>query len=498
MKRHPNLLFIYTDEQRFDTLAAYGNSTIRMPAVNALAEDSHVFLKTYVTQPVCTPSRSSLMTGLWPHQNGLVGNNIALKPDTRCFPELLEAGGSTDYVSGHFGKWHLGDEIYQQHGFQEWGATEDTYFAFYGPERNQDKDRSAYDRWLRAHGATPVNWVSGVPGVGERCEFRDRFTREHISALPEHLGRPAFLAESAREFITKHRHEPFALFVNFLEPHMPFHGPRDNEYSPASVGLPPDFALDELESLSNRDRRNAVNYKEYGFEGHDLRNEADWRSLNARYWGLCSQVDAAVGRILKALSDEGLYDDTIVVFTSDHGDMMGGHALLGKGTQYDGSTRVPLLIKQPDQRGQILHADPVSHIDLVPTLLDMMGADPNQGLPGSTWRPDLAAGKSPSGDVFVEWNPKRFFDVCRNPEASEADCTLEYIRTIVTADLMKLNWSSSGEHQLFDLAQDPAERRNCIADREQAGRIRELVSRIQAWQENVADEAVLPSVETEP
>jgi arylsulfatase A-like enzyme len=498
MKRHPNLLFIYTDEQRFDTLAAYGNSTIRMPAVNALAEDSHVFLKTYVTQPVCTPSRSSLITGLWPHQNGLVGNNIALKPTTRCFPELLKDGGASNYVSGHFGKWHLGDEIYQQHGFEEWGATEDTYFAFYGPQRNRDTDRSAYDRWLRAHGTTPVNWVSGVPGVGERCEFRDRFTREQISALPEHLGRPAFLAESASEFISRHRQEPFALFVNFLEPHMPFHGPRDNQYPPESVGLPPDFTLGELESLSHRDRRSAFSYRKDGYEGHDLKSEADWRSLNARYWGLCAQVDAAVGRILHALSAAGLYDDTIVVFTSDHGDMMGGHALLGKGTQYDGSTRVPLLIKQPGQRKQILHADPASHIDLVPTLLDMMGADPNQGLPGTSWLPDLDSGRTPDRDVFVEWNPKQFFEVCRRPEESQADCSLEYIRTIVTTDLMKLNWSSSGEHQLFDLAHDPTERTNRIAERGQARRIDELIGRIKTWQHDAGDEAELPAVETKP
>ena len=118
----PNLLFLWTDQQRADTMAAYGNTTFRVPVMNRLASESVVFDRAYVTQPVCTPSRSSVMTGLWPHQSGCVHNNIAMKPDTKTVPELL---ADSSYRTGYMGKWHLGDEIFAQRGFQEWKAIED-------------------------------------------------------------------------------------------------------------------------------------------------------------------------------------------------------------------------------------------------------------------------------------------------------------------------------------------------------------------------------------
>src|SRR4051812_1138348 len=108
----PNLLFIFTDEQRADTLAAYGNHRIAMPHLNALAAQSTVFHNTYVTQPVCTPSRGSLMTGLYPHTHGCIVNNTPVPQNTPCLPEML----TRPYTTGYMGKWHLGDEIFAQHG----------------------------------------------------------------------------------------------------------------------------------------------------------------------------------------------------------------------------------------------------------------------------------------------------------------------------------------------------------------------------------------------
>jgi arylsulfatase A-like enzyme len=138
--RPPNLLFLYTDEQRYDTLAAYGNKTIRMPNLDRLAGQSTVFERAYVTQPVCTPSRATLLTGLYPHTSGLIRNNIPLRADTKCLPEMMPAGL---YACAHMGKWHLGDEIYPQHGFPTWLATEDTYHRFYSKAHGEYADRSA-------------------------------------------------------------------------------------------------------------------------------------------------------------------------------------------------------------------------------------------------------------------------------------------------------------------------------------------------------------------
>jgi arylsulfatase A-like enzyme len=136
MSDTPNLLFLFTDEQRADTLAAYGNSRIAMPNLNALAEESILFERAYCTQPICTPSRSSIMTGVYPHSNGCTRNNAPLPEEFRCLPEYPAFEG---YTSAYHGKWHLGDEIFRQHGFNEWRSFEDEYIRHYRPHR----DRSA-------------------------------------------------------------------------------------------------------------------------------------------------------------------------------------------------------------------------------------------------------------------------------------------------------------------------------------------------------------------
>jgi arylsulfatase A-like enzyme len=147
----PNLLFLWTDEQRADTLAAYGNDRFRMPALNRLAANSVVFDRCYDTQPVCTPARSSVMTGMWPHTNGCINNNIPLPTETPTMPELL---GDPAYRTAYMGKWHLGDEVFPQHGFQQWVSIEDIYTRHFSPGRSKDA-RSSYHHFLLELGHQP-------------------------------------------------------------------------------------------------------------------------------------------------------------------------------------------------------------------------------------------------------------------------------------------------------------------------------------------------------
>lgn len=115
MSSRPNIVFIFSDQQRYDTLACYGNDWIQTPNLNALADKSFVFERAYVTQPVCTPARSSIVTGLYPHAAGMTVNRMTMSPDKKSIAELI----SDDYHSGWFGKWHLGDDVIRQHGFDE-------------------------------------------------------------------------------------------------------------------------------------------------------------------------------------------------------------------------------------------------------------------------------------------------------------------------------------------------------------------------------------------
>jgi arylsulfatase A-like enzyme len=478
----PNLLFIFTDEQSAATLSAYGNDRIRMPNLDALAAQSVVFEKAYVTQPVCTPSRSTLMTGLWPHTNGCTENNVPLRPETPCLPEMLSPGV---YTSAYHGKWHLGDEIFRQHGFDEWRSIDDGYAAYYGPDRDPAA-RSSYHAWLTAHGRKPANG--------------DRFTRGEVARLPEALSKPAHLAEEGSRFIREHAGRPFCLVVNFFEPHMPFTGPRDDQYDRDSIPLPPNFTY-PVDS-HRKHRLFAEAYRAAGQSG-PLTTPAEWRDLIARYWGLCSQVDTHCGTILEALRDSGQWDNTIIVFTSDHGDMMGAHHLVAKCVMYEEAVTVPLLLKLPGQRAGRRIAGPVSHIDVLPTLLDLMGQPVPSSLQGASLKPLLDSGLSRAQrDVFIEWNggnngfgdvrgavqvPKAMLALAEREEIIAA--ITDPIRTVVTIDGWKLNWSARGDNELFDLNADPHELRNLAGEPGQANRIREMAGRLRAWQERTADTA---------
>ena len=484
MTQQPNLLFIYTDEQSAATMAAYGNNFIQMPNLNRLAAEGTVFDQAYVTQPVCTPSRSSLLTGLWPDQSGLTENNVPLPKDIPCLPEML---GEHDYTTAHYGKWHLGDEIFAQHGFQEWRGIEDGYSKYYSDPATKD-EVSDYHKWLVQRGVPPENGA--------------RFDRGEAARLPEYLSKPAYLANEACDFLKRNQDNPFILYVNFLEPHMPFFGPRDDQYDPEQIPLPDNFHHEPGDDVPLKLRVLREAYRIKGHSGYPLATEQDWREMIARYWGLCSLVDTHVGRILDTLDQLGLDENTIVVFTSDHGDMMGSHGLLAKCVMYEEATRVPWIMRLPGQKQGRRVQGPISQIDMVPTLLELLNADIPSDLPGKSrteWLKEDGPGRLEE-DVFIEWNgpnsgiigeetgnywvPETFRDEI-SPEELSASVT-DPVRTIVTADGWKFNRSTRGEHELYDLKSDPGETQNLAFNPDQQNRIEELSRRIDAWTETIA------------
>jgi len=486
----PNLLFLYTDEQRFDTLEAYGNKQIEMPNLNRLARQSCVFDRAYVTQPVCTPSRSTLLTGLYPHTNGCRSNNAPLSCDIPCLAEMLDGG----YACGHFGKWHLGDELFAQHGFDHWVSIEDLYNGFF----RDGRDRSAtsdYTQWLIWRGLRPPNG-----------RF---FTRRDAAGMDEQYSKPAFLGMRASQFIREHRHDPFCLYVNFLEPHPPLTGPRDGQYDPDSIALPANF--ENVPGAANHPKARMLHayYRNLAERsGHDS-FEAFWRHQRANYWGLCSQVDTHCGVILNTLDECGLMNNTIIVFTSDHGDMMGSHQLLFKTLMFEESTRVPMLIRLPSQSLQRRIGGAVSQIDMVPTLLELMGQTVPEHLQGLSLAGRMkGSDEGLRQDVFIEWNGADCSlggVVSRNemPEEIAGLATLDEtaaairdpVRTIVTRDgRWKLNVSPLGAHELFDLGNDPSETTNLVGCGGHASLVRDLTERLRAWGGRSGDDVELPDL----
>jgi arylsulfatase A-like enzyme len=447
----PNLLVIQTDEQRPDTMAAYGNTKIHTPNMDRLAKDSFVFERAYVVQPVCTPSRSAMLTGFWPHTTGLTTNNIPLPRDTRCLPELI---GGKEYRTAHMGKWHLGDEIFPQHGFQEWVSIEDGYAAYFQHAGDRNA-RSSYHQFLVKLGYKP--------------QQNNKFSREFAVRLPIEHCKPKFLEQQACEFLQRNRKSPFVLYVSFLEPHMPYFGPLNAEHSPNEVTLPINFndVLGDDEPSDARRIRDELYTK--GFGGQRLRTEADWRQLIARYWGMVTQVDQSVGAILDTLERLGLADNTIVVYTSDHGDMMGSHRLLAKSVMYQEAVHIPWLIRVPGCPGRTIHPS-VSHIDFVPTVLDLMGKAIPKELPGQSLVP-LLNGKPVAEDhVFFEWPDP----LCR---------------AVISPEGWKLCLRPKDKCQLYNLSDDPGECTNLYYTGKHQDVIERLTQKIRQWQQRVHDPA---------
>ena len=488
--RPKNLLFLWTDEHRAQATGAYGNPKIQTPNLDRLAETGTLFEQAYCAQPVCTPSRGTVLTGLYPHTHGATHNNIPLAEDVSTIAELLRPHA---YFCGYAGKWHLGNEYRPQHGFEWWASMEDGYV-----KDHKKEGFSTYHEWLVAKGYQPKDKAS---------DGSLTFSRGSAARLPEEAGKPAFLAEQAARFLDEHRsaHQdrPFALYVNFLEPHMPFFGPWDSMYPAEEMELPKTWYGEPDAGMPLRHRIRREEYASDHNRHVDANDEAGWKRLVARYWGLTSLVDKYVGQILAHLDRLGLAGDTIVVYSTDHGDMMGDHRLIAKGVPYEGSARVPLIVRVPGVAPRRI-TTPVCQVDLLPTLMEALGHDAPRSAQGASLLPlmrdgDGARGNPDEAEVFFEWSGARdgLGADGHHYEAAVADRAGAPQRTIRRGP-WKLTVDAAGEHELYDLASDPQETRNLLWGERLAQHpgaqdaVDNLWARMRAWQERTADQLTLP------
>ncbi len=492
--QRPNLLFLVTDQQRADTLGCYNSALppagIETPNLDSIVATGTLFERAYVTQPVCTPSRSALLTGLYPHANGCTSNNIPLPAETRTLAEHV----APEYRRAYMGKWHLGDETRAQHGFDTWVSIDDHYDEDRLSHRS-DVDLSSYHHFLVANGHTPDQEKHGTRV----------FARRTAAKLPEPYSKAAFLGREAARFIRDCAagETPFVLYVSFQEPHGPNYSPFDNLYDPARLPVGPEFRRRPSEQAALLNRVLAEYYTHAAeIYDVDMTTEVGWRKHRAIYHGQVTLVDRAVGEILAALDEAGQRDNTVVVFTSDHGDMMGDHNIFRKGILYEESVRVPLLVRVP-WLSQSPHrvATPVSHIDLVPTLLDLLGSPTPTGLHGRS-RASILAGDSAwhEDDVVVEWNG----DDGRKPTKSlRVDGALPDLpwdrirgpwRSLVSPDGFKLNLAAHDQCELYDLNADPYEATNLFDDPRHQGRIGQMAARVRQWQMQTNDSVAVPGL----
>ncbi len=471
----PNILWICTDSQRWDTLGCYGNRFVSTPNADRLAAEGMLFEHCYAQNPLCTPSRGNFLTGRYPVTNKLRQNGQSIPAEEVLVTRIL---ADHDYVCGLSGKLHLSACDRRLTLGPEWWKLPPEERVIQGTERRIDDGytefhwshapgslfrSSDYTRWLLARGA-----AYGTQPRADSAVVRDGMAPE--------LHETTWCAEEAVRFIEGYRGyaHPWLFSVNFFAPHFPFDAPavRLERYLDRLDDVPlPNYVEGELEDKPAwqlaRHRK-----PHYAYTGEtDAGDPHEHRMCRAGYWAGCDQIDATVGTVLDALERTGQRENTIVIFTSDHGELLGDHGVYTKGPfLYDPTIRVPLIVSWPGHVPQGVRAPGLVELgDLAPTVLDAAGLPRHPGMQTRSLWPVLT-GQAPADrireDVYCEYYNS-------NPDKPPV------FLTMVRTERHKLVAAHGhAVSELYDLQEDPGETRNLWNEPAGAGIKAEMLERL--------------------
>ena len=371
-KELPNILWICTDQQRFDTIHALGNPHINTPNIDRLVGNGVSFSNAYCQNPVCSPSRASFLTGRYPRTTRLRQNGAKIPEDEILITKILRDRG---YVCGLSGKLHLAP---CQGRVEE--RIDDGYAEFHWSHGPWPKwKENQYIQWVNRQGEPWEELYSVSPELFGKlgAAAEDKEGRQAWAGIPVHLHQSYWCAEKAIEFMHKYRDAPWLFSVNPFDPHHPFDPPAEflARYDPDRLP-PPSYQEGELDDKpiyqSQACRKGASGGAHLSFEGTTDRQH---RQIKAAYYAMIENVDYNVGRLIDALEDTGQIENTLILFTSDHGEMLGDHGIFLKGPYlYDPAVRVPLILSYPREFQRGVRSDAlVELVDLAPTLLDLIG-----------------------------------------------------------------------------------------------------------------------------
>ena len=434
----PNVLLLYTDQQRWDALGASGNPLIHTPNLDALAAGGAMMEMAFCNNTVCMPSRQSMLSGQYPSTVGCTCNGIEMPHDVLTLHRVL---GSFGYHTAQLGKLHFLNHAHRDHrelhpdyGFDEMVISDE-------PGCYDD----AYIKWVEAQAPGEVwNCRCSTPPA-RRTDVIDKGSREaqqpYVFEGPEHLTHTAFVASETIRSIRTHAGRPWFAIAGFYAPHAPLNPPQRfvDMYDPAELPGP---IMNEGEN-------------QYGL------SDEQWRNVKAHYYALVTHVDNQVGRILTALDELGQRGNTLILFTADHGEHLGDHGLVGKGPpDQDSCAHVPMILSLPGRIAAQRRDELIEQVDVAPTVLDYCGVQTPPQFQGRSFRPLLDGGEyQPRDSVYIEY---------RQP--------FEPHRTWKTLRTRKFKYSicADGTERLLDLEKDPHELTNLVYDSEYAAALAEM------------------------
>lgn len=456
----PNIVLFLVDQLRQDALGCYGSQICRTPNLDRLAADAMVFDRAYTTSPVCSPARASILTGLYPHNHGvMINTHIApawcrgLSTEIPTFSGLLnERGYALDYV----GKWHVHEELGpESFGFHRhiWPRASsrsvpgtETYIEFPG-------GRQLVCSTLDAPVEESRVWVRTEGGI--------ELLRERAAAATQPNG------------------EPFFLRIDGTAPHFPNTVPEPyaSMYEPKEIPAWPNFD----DTLSDKPEAHRRKHLEWHLDG---KSWDWWQGPVAKYFGDVSLIDTCVGRVLDAIEEAGIADNTVFIFTTDHADSMGSHKHFEKaGTMYDEVFRIPLIIRVPDgvaKNGERETGPPrrcreyVRLMDLMPTVLDLAQVTVPDGIDGLSLMPILR------GKIPDDW-PRSVY--CEHHGEVWGFHTQRSVRT----DEWKYVFNPTDLDELYNVVDDPYEMRNLIGDPAARDALDDAKARLIGWNDATVD-----------
>lgn len=419
MSNQPNILFIMTDQQRSDTIHALGNHEIRTPVLDSLVREGTSFTNCYTPSPVCVAGRSATITGVPPHINGCTSNGASPMHLQSIMQVLQEQGYNTHGIA----KMHFNPENEAMWGFNSRDISEEGARQLTG--------RNDFHDYLDDNGYSHVLEPQGI-----RSEM---YYIPQPSQLPQEHHHTTWVADRAIDFLEQRDSEkPFFLWTSFIKPHPPFESPSPWNKLYRTADMMPPFRPEDFEQLLTYWNKHQNRYK-YRDKGYD---ELLFRTIKTMYYASISFIDYNVGRMLDALGVDT--DNTLIVYTSDHGEMLGDYGSVGKRTMLNPAVKIPMLVKWNEKFEQGKQIDtPVSLLDIFPTFANTAGAtDMSPSSEGQDLQ-QIAVGETDREFVYSQFSEKE---------------TGLYM--IVSRDYKYIYSTADRTEWLFDLKKDPKESKN--------------------------------------
>lgn len=460
--KKPNVLILMSDQHKRSCMGAYGDKVAKTPNLDRLAETGVRFTNAYCTNPVCTPSRASVMTGLYSHNNEAQDNSSPYDPEHKTIAHHFNAAG---YMTGLIGKMHWVDG--QSHGF-EYRLEFNDWFQYLGP-----KTQLYADELSRANSGSGLPEVEDLwAGVGDpwtgHTHLDDRkgpVAVGRVSLLEERDHFDEFVARESVKFIRRFgtSDRPFLLVTSFLKPHDPFM-PAERfakMFRPEDMTLPDSWGKADKSKLP----KEVVSMIEVNRPTPELSDPAEAKKRMALYYANLAQMDDCLGQVVQAVKDCGLDNDTIICYFPDHGEMLGELGLWQKFEFYEGSCGVPLLIRVPGGATGVCDT-PVSLVSICTTAADLAGVPLLAPNDGASLRPWVQNPREPRsyGPVYAEYGLKS-----NEPKA------------MIREGDWKFSYWLHDIPELYNLKTDPQELHNLASEPEHRERVEDMRRRLVAW-----------------